>query len=151
MSGATASCVLCEVSGASPTAVSAHWALGVLPGYDLPGWFVLQSRRHVAALSELDADALSQLGACLASAVDAVAASVPCDKVYLYRFGETHEHWHVLLCAKPADAAREHTAAMLVVHRETYRDDAAAARVCADVSDRLHEWPASQDATMGAG
>jgi hypothetical protein len=52
------------------------------------------------------------------------------------------EHWHVLLCAKPAQIGESSAGAALVVDREQYRDDVTAARVADVELMLLPGWPA---------
>lgn len=148
MSGTAAggsACLLCDPTpgptiGASRAAEVAsweHWILTVFPGFDVPGWYFLQSRRHVTQLDELDAGEQMSLGPALSSAVGSIRSSLPCDKVYVQRFGESYPHWHMLLCAVPDGLPADARGAALFPRRAELRDDQRTIAVAAAVARAL--------------
>ncbi len=142
-------CLLCnslsEVHYPMTTSVglvaeSPHWLLTVLSDFDVPGWYVFQSRRHVVELTELSADALSSLGPKLAEAVSAIQVAVGCEKVYIQRFGEKYQHWHSLVLARPESVEPSLRGSHYFLGREHLRDDHAAATIVRDVVQQLSGW-----------
>ncbi len=65
-----------------------------------PGWFVIVSRRHAAALHELADDAWRELGTLLPRLVAALHAVTNSEKEYVMQLAEApgfqHVHWHVV-------------------------------------------------------
>ncbi|NUP03974.1 MAG: hypothetical protein HOW71_20385 [Nonomuraea sp.] len=114
------------------------WAAEIVPGYEVPGWFVLRARRHAELITGLD-DA--ELGTFTRRARDLVAAVTEitgAPATYLLVFGENHRHFHSLIAARgehvPADrrngdilklraehADPESASALLPAVRQAYR------------------------------
>ena len=74
---------------------SEHWDL--VHAYDsaLPGWLVLVTRRHIAAIDELTPDEAAELGPLLRRASLALRATTGCIKTYVAQFAESPDHPHV--------------------------------------------------------
>ena len=145
----TATCVLCDLvrdpidastDSVSLVAETAHWLLTVLPAFDMPGWYVFQSRRHVIELAELGSEELSSFGPLLAEAVTAIQGAAACDKVYIQRFGEIHPHWHALLSARPESLPPTLRGPRYFLEREQVRNGQAAAALAREVAQRLTAW-----------
>ncbi len=79
---------------------SGHWRVAHAFDTALPGWLVVLSARHVAALDELDPTAAQELGLLLHSLSSALRATTGCEKTYVMSFGEaegfSHLHVHVV-------------------------------------------------------
>lgn len=79
---------------------SGHWRVAHAFDTALPGWLVVLSTRHVAALDELDPAAAQELGLLLHSLTSALRATTGCEKSYVMSFGEaegfSHLHVHVV-------------------------------------------------------
>lgn len=75
---------------------------GVMPGVEVPGWAVLQSRVHVEHLWELSPEALRALGPTLARLASGLATARSAPRVYVAAFGERIPHWHAIVAAVPA-------------------------------------------------
>jgi diadenosine tetraphosphate (Ap4A) HIT family hydrolase len=129
-------CALCRPAGRVIVTRDA-WQLTTFPGFDVPGWYFLQSRDHVTSLTELTPTALHAFGPFLRDSVDAIERVTDCEKVYVLRFGETHEHWHVLLAARPGEIPPASRGAQFILDRERYRDSAHASRVALRVRNQL--------------
>lgn len=80
-----------------------HWAAGVMPGAEVPGWVVLQPVRHVERVWDLELEALAALGPVVARLSEAIAGARGAAKVYLGAFGERIPHWHLILAPPPED------------------------------------------------
>jgi len=74
-----------------------------------PGWFVIVTRRHVAALHELTPGEWSEIGEVLPRVVKALHEATGSEKEYVIQMAEAagfeHVHWHVV-ARRPGDALR---------------------------------------------
>ena len=92
------------------------WAAEVVPGYDVPGWFILRARRHAERITGLDDEELSSYGHRARDLVAAVTDVTRAPATYLLVFGENYPHFHALV-ARPRQrcptgtAGRQHPAA----------------------------------------
>ena len=105
-SPAAGSCLICDMDLAAPDAVVFRddlWAAEVPPGYEVPGWFFLRTRRHAELLTGLDDDELALLGRRARDLVAAVTAATSAPATYLLHFGENYRHFHALVAARGAD------------------------------------------------
>ncbi|MFB7031953.1 MULTISPECIES: hypothetical protein [unclassified Streptomyces] len=75
----------------------------MVPGYDVPGWFVLRVRRHAERITGLDEDELASFGRRAHDLVAAVTEATGAPATYLMVFGENHPHFHVLITARGKD------------------------------------------------
>ncbi len=138
-------CALCSTaagpSETSPVVVfeDRHWTVTVFPGFDVPGWYFLQSRAHVSSLSDLPFEALQAFGPALSASVEAIRRATGCEKVYLYRFGETYEHWHVLVAARPEGIPAQLHGPRFFDARDSFRDRPRAELVAHRVADELQQ------------
>jgi diadenosine tetraphosphate (Ap4A) HIT family hydrolase len=101
-------CLLCAMEQADEQAVVFRdplWAAEVVPGYDVPGWFILRARRHAERITGLDPDELSTLGLRARDLVAAVTEVTGAPATYLMVFGENYPHFHVLVAARAACSA----------------------------------------------
>ncbi len=58
-------CLLCRMEQADETSVVFRddlWAAEIVPGYEVPGWFILRARRHAERITGLGHDELAVLG-----------------------------------------------------------------------------------------
>lgn len=112
-----------------------HWSVGVYPTFEVPGWVVVQLRRHALGLDEMTADELTSLGPMLARVTRAIVAETKAERVYLLSFGEAVRHVHVLLMPRGPAVPSEHRGAALYANSKLYGDTVAAAetsaRLCA--------------------
>jgi diadenosine tetraphosphate (Ap4A) HIT family hydrolase len=83
------------------------WAAEVAPGYEVPGWFFLRTRRHAELLTGLDDAELSGLGRRARDLVAAVTEATGAPATYLLHFGENYRHFHALVVARGADIPAE--------------------------------------------
>jgi diadenosine tetraphosphate (Ap4A) HIT family hydrolase len=90
--------VFCEDDG---------WAAGIVPGYDVPGWFVLRLRRHAESLEGLTATELAAFGRRARDLTAAVRTVTAAAATYLMVFGEANPHFHALITPRTADVPVE--------------------------------------------
>jgi galactose-1-phosphate uridylyltransferase len=113
------------------------WSVGMLSGYEVPGWLALFPRRHLTSADELSDPEAAGLGAELRALTRALRSAVPAERVYTVSFGERLPHWHVLVMAVPAGVPPELRGPALLGGREGLRDERAAHAVAAEVATAL--------------
>ncbi|GAA2851149.1 hypothetical protein GCM10010472_05290 [Pseudonocardia halophobica] len=126
-------CLPCAMELADDAAVVFRdplWACEVVPGFDVPGWFVLRVRRHAERLQGLDAQELATYARRLRDVVDAVGQVTGAPAVYQLTFGEANPHHHTLVAARGHDVPPEHRMGAILNLRAAHADtDAACALV----------------------
>ncbi|MFD0635565.1 hypothetical protein ACFQ9X_32455 [Catenulispora yoronensis] len=78
------------------------WAAEIVPGYDVPGWFILRARRHAERITGLNEDELATFGQRARDLVAAVTEATGAPATYLLSFGENYRHFHALIAARGA-------------------------------------------------
>src|SRR5579859_2690763 len=109
------------------------WAAEVAPGYEVPGWFFLRSRRHaekLTGLAEAEIDVFGRRAHDLVSAVERVTGA---PAVYLLSFGENFRHFHALVAARGDQVPPETRGWGLLQLLAAGRDVPAARAVAEDV------------------
>jgi diadenosine tetraphosphate (Ap4A) HIT family hydrolase len=81
------------------------WAAEVVPGYEVPGWFILRARRHAEYFGGLDDDELASFAFRARDLVAAVNDVTGAPATYMMMFGENYSHFHVLVTARGTDVA----------------------------------------------
>jgi diadenosine tetraphosphate (Ap4A) HIT family hydrolase len=76
------------------------WAAEIGPGMEVPGWFVLRTRRHAELITGLDDAETDALGRRLRALVAAVAEVTAAPATYQLVFGEDYRHFHALVIAR---------------------------------------------------
>ena len=123
------SCLICEMETAESGSVIFRdelWAAEIGPGMEVPGWFVLRTRRHAELITGLDDAETDALGRRLRALVAAVAEVTAAPATYQLVFGEDYRHFHALVTARgehiPSDRRRGD---ILKLRDEGHRDVAA--------------------------
>ncbi|HEV7824918.1 MAG TPA: hypothetical protein VGP02_08430 [Mycobacteriales bacterium] len=122
---------------AAPPIDRGRWAVGMLTGYEVPGWLALFPRRHLTAADELTDTEAGGLGGELRALTRALRAAVLTERVYTVAFGERLPHWHVLLMAVPAGVPPDLRGPALLGGRDGLRDEEAARAVAREVAEAL--------------
>jgi diadenosine tetraphosphate (Ap4A) HIT family hydrolase len=131
-----AGCLLCEMEDAAADQVVFRddlWAAEVVPGYEVPGWFILRARRHAERLTGLDDAELASFGQRARDLVAAVTDVTGAPATYLLAFGENYLHFHALVAARGAEVPPELRAGNILRLREDHTDLAAAVRLVPDM------------------
>lgn len=76
------------------------WAAEIGPGMEIPGWFLLRTRRHAELATGLNDPEADTLGRRIRSLVTAVAEVTGAPAVYQMVFGENHRHFHMVIVAR---------------------------------------------------
>jgi diadenosine tetraphosphate (Ap4A) HIT family hydrolase len=127
-------CLICaqEDASESVTVFSGQdgWAAGIVPGYDVPGWFVLRVRRHAEGLEGLATEELATFGRQARDLTAAIRTVTGAAATYLMVFGEAYPHFHALITPRTADVPQEMRTGDILKLRLRQRDpDAARALV----------------------
>ena len=96
-------CLICSMEEADPASrvfLDELWAAEVAPGYEVPGWFFLRSRRHAEKLTGLDDAETATFGRHAHDLVSAVEQVTGAPAVYMLSFGENYRHFHALIAAR---------------------------------------------------
>lgn len=122
-------CLICEQEAAdeSMTIFSDDgWAAGIIPGYDVPGWFVLRVRRHAVGLEGLTSAELAAFGQRARDLTAAVRTVTGAEATYLMIFGEANPHFHALITPRTAAVPPEFRTGDILKLRLHHADLAAA-------------------------
>lgn len=90
------------------------WAAEVAPGYEVPGWFFLRTRRHAELITGLEDPELHALAVRARDLTAAVEEVTGAEAVYFMSFGEAYRHYHALVAARGADVPPAHRGGHLV-------------------------------------
>lgn len=84
------------------------WRLTVSLSAEVPGFAYLEPKRHIAFVTDLDAEEARTFGAVLAASTRALKEATGADIVYVYIFGDGVPHLHVHLAPhRPGDALND--------------------------------------------
>ena len=122
-----------------------HWSVGVYPARQVPGWVVMQLRRHATSVADMTADELTSMGPTLAMVTRAIQSQTDAERVYFVSFGENHHHVHVLLIPRGPSIPIEHRSSALHVHFAEYVDSKAAAETAGRLKASLASMLESTD------
>ncbi|TCK21453.1 hypothetical protein [Pseudonocardia endophytica] len=122
-------CLPCRMEEADPDAVVFRddlWACEVVPGFDVPGWFVLRVRRHALRIGALTDAELATYGRRARDLVGAVTEVTGAPATYVLTFGEANPHFHSLVAARGEEVPPERRMAGILTQREDRLDPAGA-------------------------
>lgn len=122
-------CLPCRMESAEPELIVFRddlWACEIIPGFDVPGWFVLRLRRHALRFGGLNDTELATYGRRTRDLVDAVTEVTGAPATYVLTFGEYNPHFHSLITARGADVPPHRRMAAILQQREDHIDPAAA-------------------------
>ncbi|MER5890797.1 hypothetical protein ABT160_43850 [Streptomyces sp. NPDC001941] len=129
----TDDCFMCGLEQNDESAVvfrDALWSCETVPGYDVPGWFVLRVRRHAERITGLDEAELATFARRARDLVAAVTEATGAPTTYLLVFGENHPHFHALITARGEDVPADRRGGdILRLVRERADPEAAASLV----------------------
>ena len=129
-------CLLCVMEKAEASAVVFRddlWAAEIVPGYDVPGWFILRARRHAERLTGLDDAELSTFARRARDLIASVTDVTGAPATYLLVFGENYPHFHALIAARGEHVPENLRAGNILQLRQDHADLAAATRLVPDV------------------
>ncbi|MGQ4487438.1 hypothetical protein LRE75_36150 [Streptomyces sp. 372A] len=143
-----ADCFMCGLEQSEETSVVFQdplWSGELVPGYDVPGWFVLRARRHAERITGLDDSELASFGRRARDLVAAVTEATGAPATYLMVFGENHPHFHALITARDEQVPADRRSGDILRLRTERADPDAAARLVPAVR-RAYERLAGSDA-----
>ncbi|MEE4546627.1 hypothetical protein V2S66_32270 [Streptomyces sp. V4-01] len=130
--GNHSACLMCAMEDADETARvfgDSLWAAEIVPGYEVPGWFILRARRHAELITGLDGAELAGFARRARDLVAAVTEATGAPATYLLAFGENYRHFHTLVTARGADVPADRRGGDILRLRAERRDPEAAARL----------------------
>ncbi|MFC8228881.1 hypothetical protein [Streptomyces sp. NPDC057287] len=143
-----ADCFMCGLEQSEETSVVFRdplWSGHVVPGYDVPGWFVLRVRRHAERITGLDEAELASFARRARDLVAAVTEVTGAPATYLLVFGENHPHFHALITARGEHVPEDRRNGNILGLKSDHTDATAAARLVPEVR-RAYARLASNDA-----
>ena len=129
-------CLICSMEEADPASrvfLDELWAAEVAPGYEVPGWFFLRSRRHAEKLTGLDDAETASFGRHAHDLISAVEQVTGAPAVYILSFGENYLHFHALIAARGEQVPPELRGGAMLQLLAEGRDAPAARAVAGDV------------------
>jgi diadenosine tetraphosphate (Ap4A) HIT family hydrolase len=115
------------------------WAAEIGPGMEVPGWFVLRTRRHAELITGLHDAEVDGLGRRLRALVAAVAAATGAPATYQFVFLENNRHYHALVAARGEQVPAERRGGnLLKLLDEGHRDLAACQAIVPEVRAAYH-------------
>ena len=122
-------CLLCTLDEADEDVAVFRdelWAAGIVPGYEVPGWYILRVRRHAERITGLDNDELSTFSYRARDLVAAVTEVTGAEATYLLVFGENYPHFHALITPRAAHVPAGRRAGDILKLRLEHSDPAGA-------------------------
>lgn len=148
-------CLICDLEDEdASTQIFADdlWAASIVPGYDVPGWYFLRARRHADRITGLDDQETATFGQRAKDMVAAVSTATGAEATYMFMFGESFPHFHVLITARGADIPPEQRAGEILKLRAEKADmEASKALVPAVRAAYLELTAGIQGSVAGAG
>jgi diadenosine tetraphosphate (Ap4A) HIT family hydrolase len=126
------------------------WAAEIVPGYEVPGWYILRVRRHAERITGLNDDELGTFSYRARDLVAAVTEVTGAEATYLLVFGESYPHFHVLVAPRGADIPPERRTGDILKVRLEHADPAGARRLLPAVR-AAYARDAGRTGTRGAG
>lgn len=130
-------CLPCEMESCPERAIVFRdplWACEVVPGFDVPGWFVLRVRRHALRIQSLNAAELASYGRRVHDLVGAITDVTGAPTTYVLTFSEANPHFHSLVAARGEDLPPEHRFGGILALREHGLDREAALELVPSVA-----------------
>jgi diadenosine tetraphosphate (Ap4A) HIT family hydrolase len=125
-------CLLCSMEDADPGNVvfrDEWWAAEIVPGYEVPGWFILRARRHAERITGLNTEELAGFAYRARDLVAAVTRVTGAPATYLLVFGENYAHFHALITARGEQVPADRRGGNILQLRSEKADPGAAARL----------------------
>ncbi|MGI8679621.1 MAG: hypothetical protein ACR2LX_13245 [Jatrophihabitans sp.] len=131
-------CLLCAMEDADQASSIFRddlWAAEVVPGYEVPGWVILRTRRHAERITGLSSEELTSVGSRARDLVVAVSQVMEAPATYLLVFGENYAHFHVLVTPRGADVPTDRRAGDILKLRSERADLVAAKQLVPALQD----------------
>lgn len=144
-----ARCLLCSMEDADENSVvfrDDHWAAEVVPGYEVPGWFILRARRHAERITGLHDEELASLAYRARDLVAAVSQVMQAPATYLLVFGENYPHFHAMVAARTASIPTDRRGGDIMKLRLEQADAVASAALVPAVRDAYRKLAAVTNA-----
>lgn len=106
----TSPCLMCDMEDTDESNIIFRdelWSAEVVPGFEVPGWIVLRTRRHAERITGLNDEELAALGHHARDVVAAVTEVTNAEATYMVAFGEAFPHFHMLITPRGAQVPPE--------------------------------------------
>lgn len=147
-------CLMCAMEEADETRTVFRdelWAGEVVNGMEVPGWFVLRSRRHAELITGLDRAELDSVAHRARDLTAAVTEVTGAPATYLMTFGENNRHFHVLITARGEDVPTDRRGGDILKLIDERADPSAAIRLVPAVREAYVRSVRSDTAIQGSG
>jgi hypothetical protein len=110
-----------------------------MPGFAVPGWYVLQVNEHVEGLGLMTVDQAAAVGNGARELTAAITAVTGEPRVYAYTICENFPHFHLVMGTPPAGAAvRGRDLLVELLNRKPdYFDNAETLRIAEKVANKV--------------
>ncbi len=118
-------CKICSLESADDSVIVFRdelWAAEVAPGFDVPGWFFLRTRRHAHGIAGLSAEESATFGDRAKRLIGAVTRATGAEATYMLMFGENFPHFHTLITARGSDVPEDRRGGDILKLREERLD-----------------------------
>jgi diadenosine tetraphosphate (Ap4A) HIT family hydrolase len=125
-------CLMCAMEQVDESAVAFRdplWAAEIVPGYHVPGWFILRARRHAERITGLADAELATFARRARDLVGAITDATGAPATYLMVFGENYPHFHALIAPRGEEIPPELRAGNILKLRVDHADLESAARL----------------------
>lgn len=113
------------------------WSVCIAAGFEAPGWFFLELRRHAEGpMAMSDAEA-AEMGPLVRRLTNAIQSATGAERVYVMAFGELFPHFHLLLAPRMTGDPPEVRGPGLFAHRGDLIDVDAAVEVAERIRAEL--------------
>jgi hypothetical protein len=112
------------------------WSACIAPGWEAPGFVMLELRRHSVGLV-MDEEEANELGLHLTRLNDAITSVCGAERVYVLSLNEARPHLHFLLGPRAADATEKYRGLELFRNVKELNDPDSAATVATALRDAL--------------
>lgn len=109
------------------------WAAEIGPELEVPGWFVLRTRRHAERLTGLEADELDTFAWRARNLVAATEQVTDVPMTYMLLFGDNNPHFHVLVIARGDDIPEDRRGGKILTLSKELHDPLRAVELTAEV------------------
>ena len=137
-------CLLCATEDAEDSSVVFRdelWGAEVVPGYEVPGWVILRTRRHAERITGLSDQELDSFGRRARDLVSAVSEVMAAPSTYLLVFGENYPHFHVLVAPRGDQVPDDRRAGDILKLRLESADPVAARQLVPELRAALARTP----------
>jgi histidine triad (HIT) family protein len=105
-------CVICKYAkdGSHTVFENDHWIVRHSNETNIPGYVLVEPRRHFLDMSEATPAEAASYGEVLSKSMQAVREVTQCERIYTFSLGESCPHFHLHVIPRRADFPRAYVA-----------------------------------------